>query len=397
LRQSDVTAERRLREEAREWLHANRPTDKRPSEGAEADPQVFAAQKAYDLAWQRTMYDGGWAGVSWPTEYGGRGLSAAEQLVWYEEYAAAGAPSWGNNATWLGLNHAGPTLMHMGDEAQKRFHLPKILAGESAWCQGFSEPNAGSDLASLRTRGEVDGDHLVINGQKIWTSFAHLADYQECLVRTGSPDSRHRGITWIICDMHAPGVEIRPIRALNGKYHNCEVFYDNVRIPLSSIVGELNEGWKTAMATLKFERGSAIFSSICELEAQLEQLVAFVRDRPRAAERAASEGDMSLAERVGFLRAQMQALRALIHMFNAADEENVELGAEGGILFLPFSELYQQIYRCSLDAFAPQGLSRHAADPWVEHYLSSFQTSIAGGTSEIQRNVIGERLLGLPR
>jgi alkylation response protein AidB-like acyl-CoA dehydrogenase len=397
MRSHDSEGERRLREEAREWLYANKPAQKRPPDPVDPDPARFAAQRDFDLSWQRTMYEGGWAGVSWPRDYDGRGFTASEQLIWYEEYAAAAAPSWTGTCTWLGLNHAGPTLMHMGTEAQKLFHLPKILKGENAWCQGFSEPNAGSDLASVRTRGEIDGADLVVNGHKIWTSYAQHADYQEFLVRTGPTESRHRGLTWIICDMHTPGIEIRPIKALDGKYHNCEVFYDAVRIPLSNVVGEVGEGWSTAMATLKFERGSAMFSSFCEVEVHLEQLVAAARVQPRPPGSAAVFDDMPIAERLGFLRAQMQSIRSLIYLFNSAEEQSVDLGPVGGILYLPFSELYQQVYRCALDVFGADSLDRDASRAWVNKYFSSFVTTIAGGTSEIQRNVIGERLLGLPR
>jgi alkylation response protein AidB-like acyl-CoA dehydrogenase len=379
---------RRFREEVREWLHANKPKEARPPETS------FADQKAFDLAWQRKMYDHGWAGVGWPKAYGGRGLSPTEQLVWYEEYATSKAPSTGGNCTWLGLNHAGPTLMHRGTEEQKSFHLPKILSGEVGWCQGFSEPNAGSDLASLRTRAEVDGDHLVINGQKIWTSYAHLCDYQELLVRTGSADSRHRGITWVIGNMHLPGVEIRPIVALDGKVHNCEVFYTDVRIPLSDVVGELNEGWSVAMTTFKFERGAALFSSFLEFTVKLEELIEYARTSP--AVRPALE-DAAVAEKLGELRARTQALRALVYFYNSADEAGLELGPEGGILILPFSELTQQILRYSVELFGPMALSRLSGGDWLENFLMSFSITIAGGSSEIHRNVIGERLLGLPR
>jgi alkylation response protein AidB-like acyl-CoA dehydrogenase len=381
---TDLNEARRFRDGVRDWLLANKPTEKRPGE------DDFAGQKAFDLAWQRKMFDGGWAGVSWPKAYGGRGLSAAEQLIWAEEYAKAGAPYSSGNCTWLGLNHAGPTLMHMGTEAQKSFHLPRILKGESAWCQGFSEPNAGSDLASLRTRGEIDGDHLVVNGQKIWTSYAHLADYQELLVRTGPPDSRHKGITWVICDMHAPGVEVRPIKGLDGVHHSCEVFYDNVRIPLSNVVGEVNGGWTTAMATLKFERGSAMFGIFCEMANNLEKLIDHARDSGKGESAA-------VRERLGALRARIQSIRALVHMLNSADADGVDLGAEGSILMLPFSELSQEVLRYGVELFGPLGLSRNASWTWLKHYFMAFSITIAGGSSEIQRNVIGERLLGLPR
>ena len=200
--------------------------------------------REFDLEWQRRQWAGGWAGVSWPVEYQGRGLPLLHQLIWLEECARIGAPD--IDSRFVAVNHAGPTLIANGSEEQKAFHLPKILRGEVLWCQGFSEPQAGSDLASLRATGVVDGDDLVVSGQKLWTSFADLADYQELLVRTGPPEGRHRGLTWVICDMHAPGVEVRPITALDGTIHNCEVFYDNVRIPLSSVVGEIDDGWSVA-------------------------------------------------------------------------------------------------------------------------------------------------------
>src|SRR5690606_33207873 len=192
----DFTREQReFREEVRIWLEENKPREERPHDSA--------ARREYDLAWQRTQYEGGWAGISWPTEYGGRGLSLLEQLIWYEEYGRAGLP--GMDATFVGLNHAGPTLIARASAAQKNQHLPRILRGEAIWCQGFSEPGAGSDLASLSTRAVVDGDELVVTGQKIWTSFAHLADWQELLVRTDSSGRKHHGITWVICDIRSPG------------------------------------------------------------------------------------------------------------------------------------------------------------------------------------------------
>jgi alkylation response protein AidB-like acyl-CoA dehydrogenase len=388
---NNLAVETRLREEASDWLHANIP--KGPTPG----PEDFAGKRAYDLEWQRIQYEGGWAGVSWPRDYGGRGLSASEQLIWYEECVAAGAPSVASTCTWLGLNHAGPTLMHCGTEEQRALHLPRILKGETVWSQGFSEPNAGSDLASLRTRGEIDGDELVINGQKLWSTFAHLSDYQELLVRTGTPAERHRGLTWIIGDMNAPGIEIRPIRALDGSYHNCEVFYDDVRLPLANVVGEVGKGWTTAMSTLRFERGSAMFGLFCEVMGLLDALIEHARGHPLSFGEGAAIDDMSVAERLGRLRARALSIRSLIYMFNAADEEQLDLGAEGSILMLPFSELAQEILRYGLEVFGPVGLSRAKSWHWLKYYFSYFSSTIAGGSSEIQRNVIGERLLGLPR
>lgn len=377
-----------FREEVRDWLRANKPREQRPGD--------TAGQLEFDRAWQRAQYDGGWAGISWPTEYGGRGLSPSQQLIWAEEYAAAHCPHI-HDAGWLGLNHAGPTLIARGAEAQKSFHLQRILKGEAMWCQGFSEPDAGSDLASLRTRGVVDGDHLVINGQKIWTTLAHLADYQELLVRTGPPESRHRGLTWVICDMHAPGVEVRPIQALDGTYHNCEVFYDNVRIPLSNVVGEIDGGWSVAMTTFGFERGPAVFGSFCELEVALDELIIAARNPSGDGLGAAMVDDDAIAEGLGILRAELQSLRSLVLMMVSADERGSDLGAEGTLLNLPYGELEQEVARFAMRILGPSSLSMAEPSLWSARYLRSFAATIAGGTSEIQRNIISERLLGLPR
>lgn len=379
---------RRFREEVREWLHSNKPKEDRPD--------TFAEQMAYDRAWQRAQFDAGWAGIAWPQEYGGRGLSPTHQLIWYEEYAAACCP-WLLDSCWLGLNHAGPTLIALGSEEQKSFHLPRILRGEATWCQGFSEPNAGSDIASLRTSGVVHGDHLIVNGQKTWTTFAHLSDYQELLVRTGTPESRHRGLTWAICDMRSPGIEVRPIKALTGNYHNCEVFYEDVRIPLSNVVGRTNAGWSVALATLTFERGSAIFGWLCELAVSLERLIEHARSHPGPGGDGPAINDAEIAARLGSLRSRLQSLRAVTYMMVSAAERGMDLGAEGAILDLPFAELAQAVFRFALTLMGPAGLSRSAGEYWVYRYFEAFSHTIAGGTAEIHRNIIGERLLGLPR
>ena len=228
------TALELFRAECREWLAHNVPRGRRPEEGP--------AMRDFDRAWQRRQFDGGWAGVSWPKDYGGRGASVLEQLIWFEECARAGAPSSGT--MFVALSHAGPTLITSANEEQKAFHLPRILRGEVSWCQGFSEPGAGSDLASLRCKAEVDGDHLIVNGSKIWTTYGDLSDYQELLVRTDPAAQRHKGISWVICDMKLPGIEIRPIKAMSGLTHFAQVFYDNVRIPMSNLIGSLNDGWR---------------------------------------------------------------------------------------------------------------------------------------------------------
>ena len=386
----DSPEERHFREQVREWLHANKPAEPRPPS------ECFEEQKVYDRAWQRAQYDGGWAGVHWPAEYGGRGASPIQQLIWCEEYAAAGCPPV-MDSCWLAENHAGPTLILCGTEEQKRFHLPRILKGESTWCQGFSEPGAGSDLTGLRATAVVDGDQLVVNGQKTWTTYAHLSDYQELLVRTGPPDSRHRGLTWVICDMRSPGIEVRPIRAMDGHYHNSEVFLDDVRVPLSNVVGEIDGGWKVATTTLNLERGPASFGTVCELAVQLEQLLEHARSQPGPGGGPSALDDEALASRLGQERARIQSLRALMYMMVEADERGIELGAEGSLMHLPFTETMQAIYRLALEILGAGGLGLRTSQAWRFRYLNAFSATIAGGTSEIHRNIIGERLLGLPR
>src|SRR5262245_39908017 len=220
LRYSEEDHEFRAR--ARAWLRTHVPRSSRPPRGrAAAD---------FDRAWQRKLYEHGWAGIAWPKEYGGRGLSALQQVIWYEELARAQAPHH-INTTFVGLMHAGPTLIACGTPQQKAFHLRRILAGEHLWCQGFSEPNAGSDLASLKTRGVVEGDDIVVSGAKMWTTDAQHADFQELLVRTDPDSQRHRGLTWVICDMRSPGITVKPIRTMLNDEHVNMVFYDQVRVP----------------------------------------------------------------------------------------------------------------------------------------------------------------------
>jgi alkylation response protein AidB-like acyl-CoA dehydrogenase len=372
--------ERLFREEVRNWLRSNRPGDARPGD------EDITGQMTYDRAWQRCQYDGGWAGISWSKEYGGRGLTPIQQLIWSEEYAAADCPLV-HDSVWMGLNHAGHTIIARGTDEQKAFHLPRILKGEATWCQGFSEPNAGSDLLSLRTRGEVQGDHLVVNGQKTWTTFAHLADYCELLVRTGESGGRHKGLTWVIGDMHAPGVTVRPMRALDGHLHNSEVFFDDVRIPIGNVVGGVDQGWSVVLTTFEFERGGAAFSSFCQMAMHLEQIVA----------EAPGNVDPVIKRRLGMARARVQSLRALMYMMVEANERGVELGAEGSIMHLPYTELEQEIYRLAVDLRGPRGLIREPGVGWSTLHFKSLSATIAGGTSEIQRNTIAERLLGLSR
>ena len=380
--------EKEFRQEARTWLEDHVPSEK--------PPEDLRALREFDLSWQRTQYEGGWAGISWPKEYGGRGLSQVQQLIWHEEYASSGAPNIGS--CFVGMNHAGPTLIACANEKQKADHLPRILRGEAIWCQGFSEPDAGSDLASLRTRATVDGDELVVNGRKIWTSYAPVANYQELLVRTGSVESRHRALTWVICDMSAAGITIRPIPNVNGIVHFAEVTYDDVRVPLENVVGIVGEGWNVAMATLSFERGSAFIAHQIELTRVIESVMSLAREIAGPDGRRPAIEDDEIGRRVALARAEAAALRAMTYRTVSRALTESRPGPEGSIIRLYYSELAQRVHRLGYD-IAKARLSdiRLGDDVWAPNYLDSLARTIGGGSKDIQRNIIGERVLGLPR
>jgi len=382
-----------FRERVREWLAEYVPDQARPAGSLEGS--------RYDLAWQRTLHEHGWAGISWPKEYGGCGLSLIQQMIWHEENARAGAP--GVGANFVGLNHGGPTLIACANEEQKSFHLPRILRGESVWCQGFSEPEAGSDLANLKCRAEIDGDSLVVTGQKIWTSYGDVADYQELLVRTDPDGSKHSGITWLICDMRSPGIEVRPIPTIVGFKDLCEVFYENVRIPLENVVGEINDGWRVAMSTLGFERGTAFISQQMRLAEVVESLVELARETTGANGRPVIQ-DSEIGRRLALLRAEVAALRSMTYATISRGIRSQTPGPEGSMVKLFYSELGQRAYQLSLDILGTRKVQSESAgnhwllgDDWMRGYLGSFAATIGGGTSEIQRNIIGDRVLGLPR
>ena len=373
--------ERRFREECADWLHANAPRERRPLHAADA--------LDFDKAWQRRLFDAGWAGINWPTEYGGRGLPIVQQVIWLEEYAAAKAPWIGAN--FVGINHGGPTLIMNASVAQKTYHLPRILKGEAIWCQGFSEPGAGSDLAGIRTKARVEGDELVVNGSKIWTSFAHVADWQELVVRTEEGSRRHKGLSWVICDMHAPGVTVRPIQKMSGQIEFCEVFYDNVRLPLENVVGGLGNGWSVAMSTLSFERGTGFIADQVKQAQEIEELIAQAR-------RTGHMRNDVIAEQLAHLRAEVAALRAMTYRNISEVVRTGQPGAEASVIRLFGAELGQRLERMAILLAGDAILDfRYGDDTFVHDYLRGFASTIAGGSSQIQRDIIGERILGLPK
>ncbi len=373
--------EQQFRAECRDWLHANVPAERRLMDAVDAI--------AFDKAWQSRLFDGGWAGINWPVDYGGRGLSIVQQVIWLEEYAKAHAPWIGAN--FVGVNHGGPTLIANASEAQKAYHLPRILKGEAIWCQGFSEPGAGSDLAGIKMRGRIEGDELVVNGTKIWTSFAMVADWQELVLRTEEGSKRHAGLSWVICDMHAPGITVRPIRKMSGQTEFAQVFYDDVRIPLANVVGGLGNGWKVAMSTLGFERGTGFIADQVKQAQEVEELI-------NAARAGGQIKDDLIAEDLAQMRAEVAALRAMTYRNISEVIRNGQPGPESSVIRLFTSELGQRIERMAVQLMGVSVLDfRYGDNNSVADYLRGFAATIAGGASQIQRDIIGERLLGLPK
>jgi alkylation response protein AidB-like acyl-CoA dehydrogenase len=303
--------------------------------------------------------------------------------------------------TFVGLRHAGPTLILRGSESQKASHLPAILRGDVTWCQGFSEPGAGSDLASLRTRAVVDGDDLVVSGQKIWTSYGDVADFQELLVRTGPSEPKHKGISWVICDMRSPGIEVRPIATMARTSDFCEVFYDEVRVPLANVVGEVDDGWSVAMSTLSFERGTAFMAEQVQLAQTVESLVDLAREATGPDGRRPAIADDEIARRLGRARAEVAALRAMTYAQVSRAAASGQPGPEASLVRVLYGELEQRVGRLAMDVLGADALAEdlfgRPGRDWVHDHLMSFQATIAAGTKDIQRNIVGERVLGLPR
>jgi alkylation response protein AidB-like acyl-CoA dehydrogenase len=354
--------------------------------GPKPDLDDWPARREFDTAWQRTLFDAGYAGISWPTAYGGRGASPTEQLVFMEEMNRAGAPYVGVN--FVGVLHAGPTIMAEGSEAQKERYLPAIMRGDEVWCQGFSEPGSGSDLASLRTRAVRDGDEYIVNGQKVWSTYAHVADYGEMLVRTDADAAKHKGISWLIMPMHALGITIRPIRTIAGSSEFCEVFYDDVRVPVANRVGLENDGWRVAMVTFGFERGTAFLVEIME-GFRLARTMAAVAHDTGAWE------DAGLRRAIGSLVADFDSLWSMTKWNVSEAAHRGVAGPGASLLKLRVSEAFQELGAVGMHMLGRRGLAQ--GSQLVDEYLRCLSFTIGGGTSQIQRNIVAERILGLPK
>ena len=386
-------AEEQFRHGLRSWLSEVLPT--LPPEPPRA---AWPERRAYDTAWQKLLFDAGYAGINWPKEFGGRGATPSEHLIFLEETERARAPYVGHN--FVGLLHAGPTLMAEATPEQKAFHLPGILKGEHVWCQGFSEPNAGSDLASLGCRAIRDGDHYVISGQKIWTSFAHTADYCEMLVRTDPDVAKHRGITWLILPMGLPGIEIRPLRTMEGTTEFSEVFFDEVRVPVSNRVGDENDGWRVTMVTLSFERGTAFVSEMLQSMELLKDLAALAKRVTRGS--ASAWEDAGLRRDLGRLVAEAEGLWALTKRNISQAQRTGAVGVGGNVFKVQYTEFRNKLGDLSFRLLERASLSLDDVGglPTGEHVhgrIHAVSLGIAAGTSQIQRNIIAERVLGLPK
>ncbi|WLQ35507.1 acyl-CoA dehydrogenase [Streptomyces castrisilvae] len=375
--------EREFRARLREWLAAVLPgLPPRP------DPADWPGRRAYDAGWQRLLYDAGYAGLHWPADAGGRGATPTQHLIFLEETERAGAPYVGAN--FVGLLHAGPTIAAEGSPEQRARWLPPVLRGDEMWCQGFSEPGAGSDLAALRTRAVRDGDAYVVSGQKIWTSHAEVADWCELLVRTDAAAPKHRGISWLAMRMDAPGVTVRPLRTLAGSTEFAEVFLDEVRVPLAHRVGAENDGWRVTMVTLSFERGTAFVGEVVACRRTLDALAAEAR-------RTGRWDDPVLRRRLGRLAAEFQALWRLTQWnVSEAQRSGGVPGAGGSVFKLRYSHARQELYEAAAEVLGA-GDALDLDREWVRDRLSSLSYTIAAGTSQIQRNIVAERILGLPK
>ncbi len=382
-----------FRDELRAWLAANAPSPIARTAG-EPLPQRFEKLRA----WQRRLHEAGWAGVAWPKAYGGRGASLLEQVIFLEEMARAQAPPMANT---LGLGLIGPTIIHFGTEEQKRRFLPKILSAEEIWCQGFSEPNAGSDVAAIRTEARLDGDRFVINGHKVWNSYGWVADWCALVVRTDPSAAKHKGLTYILVDMKSPGVEVRPIRQISGESEFAELFFKDVRVPAANVLGQINDGWNVALGTLMHERatlGASItilyrrsFDRLVELTRQIRRNGRPLCDDPITRQKLAQ----AYTELEVFRLNQMRAV-------SRVTATGVP-GPEGSILKIFWSEFNQRFQQTAQEILGPYGMleegSPHAIDDgaWSYGFLRARGNTIEAGTSEIQRNIIGHFVLGLPK
>jgi len=386
--------EEAFRHELRSWLTANLPKDRRNETGVD-----FMHEEGGDwqrrLAWHKKAHAAGWVGISWPKEYGGRGANLVQQIIYNEEMARANAPALVNG---LGIMLVGPTIIHWGTEEQKKRYVPKILSGEEIWCQGYSEPGSGSDVASLQTRAVEEGDYFIINGQKVWTSDAHHADMCILLTRTDPSAPKHKGISYILVDMHSPGVTVRPLVQITGGRGFNEVFFEDVRVPKKNIVGELNQGWQVAITTLMFERSGG--SGEVPIR-EVHELADLAKRVPRNG--GVAWNDDSVRQKIIEFACDAHALKYTGYRQLTQQLKGRPPGPEGSMMKLCGTELRLRMAMYAMELLGPYSQLENNAPFAIDHGKWSYRMlaargpTIYAGTNQIQHNIIGERVLGLPK
>ncbi len=395
-----------FRAEIRDWLTSNLPVGW-GGDGFEMTPDE---RRAFNEQWPKKLHLGGWICATWPKEYGGKGLTTMQGVVLAEEFARAKAPL---RADFFGDTLVGPTILQWGTEEQKKDFLPRILNGSMRWCQGFSEPNSGSDLASLATTAVLDGDEWVINGQKVWTTGGHHADYCFLLTRTDAEAPKHKGISYLLVPMRQPGVEVRGITQPDGTAEFCEVFFADARCPKDNVVGGVNNGWKVANSTLAFERGQSATTGYRRFEDEFKLLVEQANASGALADPVTRQRLSRYYTKIQLLR--INGLRSLSATLSGVKDSAV--GALGATNKMFWSEMHQEAMELALDVFGPASMLVDAGpavgswpgavrdkrrpgypvSPMTSAFFFSRSETIWGGTSQIQRNIVGERVLGLPK
>lgn len=389
--------EERFRDEVRAWLAANLSEK---GEGTSDDQsENMDRWMAYLKDWQRKLYEAGWSGISWPKEYGGRGATIIEELIFTEEMARAKAPNLMNIS--IGIELVGPAIIHHGSEEQKRRYLPKIISGEEIWSQGFSEPGAGSDLASLRTLAVLDGDHFVLTGQKVWTSWAEYSEYCILLARTDPSAPKHKGISCFLVDMRSPGITIRPTVQITGDAEFSEVFFDDVRVSQENLLGGINQGWKVAMTILAHERGTSAIRYQIRFRSELDDLMKLAKSFGRESRRVAANPLLKQKLAQSFI--EVEILKYNIYRSVTQLVRSGKPGPESSIIKLFWSEMDRRQKEVGMETLGMYSQllqkSKWTIDSgrWPRAFLWSRAGTIYAGSSEIQRNIIAERVLGLPK
>jgi alkylation response protein AidB-like acyl-CoA dehydrogenase len=379
-----------FRAELRGWLDANLPHEWRSHEfwSTKSESESFDLRRE----WEAKKARDGWAGIAWPKEFGGRGGTPIQKAIYDEEMNRAHAPTTVNT---LGLTFLAPTVMALGTEEQKRDIIGPLLRNEVIWCQGFSEPGAGSDLASLSTRAELDGDHWVVNGQKVWTTNALHADKMFALVRTSQESKKHQGISMLLIDMHTEGVDARPLKQMTGNEEFGEVFLTDVRVPVDQVLGEVGAGWNVAMLLLSFERGSSAMGQYVHFRGELDAVIEAAKANGKAK-------DPIIRQKIASIASELELLKLhSLHILTQV-EQGRELGFEASMTKLQWSETHQDLGELYMDVVGyggqqVPGTPTQDLNPLQEMFLWSRSETIWGGSSQVQRNIVAERVLGLPR